>query len=337
MKKGSNDHRILALLEKWQTGDFNRFDEQELRRLLAEADPFMRDAAEGLLSHPEADHVARLDALRRRLSPPAAVLPERRPLWWAAAAALLALLAAWWWIDSPEPPAVAAVEKTLPSESLRTVPAAPDTPAAPPLLAAQQKRSRPAPGSPATAPSSVASRPSPTAADDTAADLSSISEVLQKATPPETASASEAASEAGVQPLADALPESPATPPPARAKTSEADQQAQTKPGAEALKKKKASAKPPSAPIPAGGWDRFRRDMRNQLTLPQAAKDKGVGVLTVTLILEIAPSTGQIRSVVFVQRAGYGCDEAAERFVHQYNWIAAPGGPNEVEVELIFR
>ena len=54
------------------------------------------------------------------------------------------------------------------------------------------------------------------------------------------------------------------------------------------------------------------------------------------MILDIRPTDGKVRSVLFINRLGYGCDEEAERFVQQYIWNIPPGGSSKIEVEIEF-
>ncbi|MBL7807867.1 MAG: hypothetical protein JNN28_08645, partial [Saprospiraceae bacterium] len=62
----NNDKRLLELLERWQSGDFTRADEQELQSL-TDSDEFRRETAEGYMSVPEANHAQHLASLRQRL------------------------------------------------------------------------------------------------------------------------------------------------------------------------------------------------------------------------------------------------------------------------------
>ena len=62
----NKDKRLLELLERWQSGDFSRADEQELQTL-ANSDEFRRETVEGFWSLPEADHASHLASIRMRL------------------------------------------------------------------------------------------------------------------------------------------------------------------------------------------------------------------------------------------------------------------------------
>jgi anti-sigma factor RsiW len=63
----NDDARFFELLERWVEGNFNRRDEQEMLAL-TRSDDFRREAWEGFLSAPEADHATLLRRLRERLA-----------------------------------------------------------------------------------------------------------------------------------------------------------------------------------------------------------------------------------------------------------------------------
>ena len=98
----NNDKRLIELLERWQSGDFSRADEQELLSL-TDSDDFRRETVEGFLSLPEVDHAAHLEAIRTKLRQQNG--GKKRvflmPIL-AAAAVLLLILATVWLIPSTE-------------------------------------------------------------------------------------------------------------------------------------------------------------------------------------------------------------------------------------------
>ena len=336
----ANDKKLADLLEKWRDGDYSYADEQELERLCAEGDTFTRDAVDGHLAMPEEDHTQHLASLRTRLAD--RVKTRRRP--WlsgilAAAASLALLITALWWFQYSEKTELEAVntQKNTPSAADRPV----LTDGNIDNQSSKQKTiaGKPSPSFAKPTPPAIPSTTLPTTAadvvmaDDDTKDLAhneakSESVQISDNTYPQTSS--------------NTYPETSYNgyPPPRSADNAV---QKSTEKATDAQKKAKSSypaaPKPrvAAAPFPAPNWDRFRTDMSTKLHLPQEAKDKGIGVATVTMILDINALQGTVRSVLFVNRAGYGCDELAEQFVQQYKWVVTPGGPSELEVEVIFR
>ena len=96
MINNNDDAHFLDLLQKWQSGDFTRRDEQELKALTAD-DDFRREAWEGFVAHPETQHHQTLSTLRSRLRDQDGRSGGRRigmvPIW-AAAAAMVVLIGA---------------------------------------------------------------------------------------------------------------------------------------------------------------------------------------------------------------------------------------------------
>jgi hypothetical protein len=63
----NEDTRFLELLQKWQSGDFTRADEQEMNALAA-SDAFRREALEGILDFPTHDQATAILSLRRKIA-----------------------------------------------------------------------------------------------------------------------------------------------------------------------------------------------------------------------------------------------------------------------------
>lgn len=336
----ANDKKIAELLEKWREGNFSRADEQDLQRLSAEGDAFTRDAVDGHLTMPDEDHAQHLASLHSRL---AERTKTRRRSWLTgilAAAASLALLvtALWWFQDAEKMEQIAIIHQETPSPAA-DIPVKSDGDID--NLSNKQKSvaNKPVPSSAKPLPPAIQTTTSPTAAadivvaDDRVKDMAvNDSEAEEERIPSNTYP----------QTSSNSYPQAPLNsyPPPYSADNAVLKKSENVKdPQKKAQGARTSSAKPrvAAAPFPAPNWDRFRTDMSIKLHLPQEAKDKGIGVATVTMILDINALQGTVRSVLFVNRVGYGCDELAEQFVQQYKWVVTPGGPSEIEVEVIFR
>jgi hypothetical protein len=304
------------LLEKWNSGNFTRADEQALQRLMAESDAFAREAMDGYFSNPETDHQLHLDSLRKKLREKQ---PQRRPFLpfylMAAAAALLLLVVAVWafW---PTPP---------PNELATNIPAqdsgASNNKPAPPAASPRDDRS-------------VKQRPGATPPPVVLSDDVAVIEEKEAAAPLENNVS---------EPLLNNAP--PAPPAAEDAKTEEVSQNevapirsvphTASNTGFSFGDKKRSNAVAP--PTPSVGWEQFKNDVETKVKLTQAAKDNGIKSGLVSMILDIRPADGKVRSVLFINRLGYGCDEVAEQFVQQYTWTVTPGGPTQIEVEIEFR
>lgn len=363
----ANDKKLTKLLERWQSGDFTRADEQELQRLLAEGDDFSRAAAEGYLSTPEEDHSQRLAVIRKKLIPSSNGYSFGSARLMALAASFALLLAAVWWTMRTDNVQQQTVQTTA-APSMVT----PSDKADAPIAMSAEKEPAVRPTLPETSSEKGKGRPAPAKSTDySVADVLSSSESVLGSAPepladdfPKAADsvAGEALSEVFItrsSPNTIPVEEKQASYPPTILRNgSEADtaqkeeaydqKSMRTDKSKEKVTadSKKAAAQPSARakevvsvarPSPAGGWDKFRSAMLRQLTLPQAAKDQGVSIGKVTMIIDINAADGKIRSVFFINRLGFGCDELAEQFVQKYNWVVLPGGSNEVEVEVTFR
>lgn len=314
----NTDQQWQELLEKWNSGNFTRADEQALQRLMAESDAFAREAMDGYFSNPETDHELHLGNLRKKLREKQ---PQRRPflpfyLMSAAAALLLLVVAVWAFWPTP-PPNELATNVTSPEINDPNAKPAPSV-ASPRNNQSVKQRSG------ATPPPVVLS-------DDVA-----VLEEKEDAAPPESNIS---------EPVLGNAP--PAPPVVEDAKTEEVSQNEvapirsipQTANNAGfpvgATPKKRSNAVAP--PTPSVGWEQFKNDVEAKVKLTQAAKDNGIKSGLVSMILDIRPADGKVRSVLFINRLGYGCDEVAEQFVQQYTWTITPGGPTQIEVEIEFR
>ncbi len=335
----NTDQKWKALLEKWNSGNFTRADEEALQRLLAEGDDaFLREATEGYWANNEADHQARLASLRERLS--FTEVAPRRSSWqrWAVAAASLVLLGGIWWLVRM--PSEQPITGRLPIDQ----PVA-DTPSAavPDRGAAKAKTTAPqaAPGTMADAAPQKASDLAmenttqalpPTSIQNDAAAVEEPSEVAGVAAPPSPTVQNDILEpeqkEYANQDFSKkrAANQSP-VPTPNNTKSSQSNTNYPTQ-TRNAVK---------TQPQPEGGWEKFKADMEKEMNMPQAARDNGVKSGVVNMILDIKPTDGKVRSVLFINRLGFGCDELAEQFVRRYTWVITPGGPTQIEVEVEFQ
>jgi hypothetical protein len=329
-----NDKKGLDLLEKWHSGDFTRADEQALQRLLANCDEFSRAAIEGYLEQPETDHLVHLSNLRNRLAQ-----QEKRPsnpLFFRLAVAASFLVCAaigTWWLSEKSDPTVDGITQETPK--------------------------------PLTPPDTGTTVAAPNNDDIVMSDQSlkkrSATPVIEQQKQYESIESTKPQADMAVNDLNEAMP-APSAPMPTEAeKSSTNDDKIVEAKETESLKKANSNAtaqksqsgavgvsppgvgakvktrtSAPTPPAPSIGWEQFRKDMETKLKLPQSAKDNGINSGTVTMILDIKPTDGKVRSVLFINRLGYGCDEAAERFVQQYIWNITPGGATKIEVEIEF-
>lgn len=328
-----NDKKGLDLLEKWHSGDFTRADEQALQRLLADCDAFSREAIEGYLEQPETDHLVHLSNLRNRLAK-----KEKRPSnpWFfrlaVAASFLLCVSIGTWWLSQKNDP----TENGLAQETQTTVTspgagATTPTPKADIVMSDQSLKKR------STSPG-IEPQKQYDSIDNTKPQADLAVNDLEMPAPPTAAPDIIKAEESITND--DKIVEAKETESLKKAKSNPAAQKAKDRagvapqPSVGAPAKTRTSAPPP--PAPSIGWEQFRKDMETKLVLPQAAKDNGIKSGTVTMILDIKPTDGKVRSVLFINRLGYGCDEEAERFVQQYIWNIPPGGSTKIEVEIEF-
>jgi outer membrane biosynthesis protein TonB len=317
----NDDLRLLELLERWQSGDFSRADEREMRAL-AGTDDFRREAVEGFLSLPEADHAARLAALRARLRPGARRMAL--PRWMAAAAALALLVAAVWFFQNPKPndadtlAQTEAIERTAP-------PPPPDSNTSATITDAEQTIDNQSFKTPAK--SKTGARPADDLpvgdvavaepSRDEAAGYSAPGVVAERST--NIATQQEEAAE-----LAKAAEQKDLSTVPA------------TKPGAPAPEAKTDAARAkktvPQGAVPVGGWDEFRRYLRRNARLPEAARQNNVsGSVRVQFRLD---ENSQPVDFQILRSLGYGCDEEAIRLLQAQAWQR--GSDQAVSVDVPF-
>lgn len=346
------DARFLELLERWQSGDFTRADEQELNALAA-SDDFRREALEGFMSMPEAAHDENLRALRLRLKNKAGggrliALPQVL----SVAAAIVLLLAAVWmfpqWNRSDVAPVAQsteapAAEKPLADSATPIDGLADNTPMN--WSRPDQQRTSPASGPATSIPGAPPGASPVVASDDIAAvtdkseDVAmqeSESDAFVAAPPPSTASAP-----GGAQPekeTSDKLSAAPqkneasgtaAGPPAEAAKAKKAMPAARAKdntwhetdrkPDMAAEKKAAREKEPPKESLPEGGWDAFNDYVRQSARLSLEARNHNVSG-TVQLQFNIN-GNNEPQGFVVLRSVGYGCDQEAIRLVQNWEWV----------------
>lgn len=335
-----DDKRLLELLERWQSGDFTRADEQELQSL-ADSDDFRREAVEGFWSLPETDHSQHLSALRQRLRQQSghgkrAFFPQ---LFMAAAAVLLLVLAVVWLIPSGEKTATLAQQETAPAAPAAEQPIASNLP--------EMKSSEPEASRGKTSPAldkmsrSVVADNQPTglfesgpAASDAATEVASsppapiqnqggaVMDEVVVSMPPARQSDTEMAQNASEE--VDMIQGNSA--PRAKAQKEYAD----ASKAKDAMKKKAPALANESAP--AEGWAGFQDYLRKNARLTEAARQNNItGKVRVRFQLD---SNNQPVNFQIVQSLGYGCDEEAIRLIKAYSWQR--GKTAEVTVDVPF-
>ena len=344
-----DDQRFLDLLQRWQSGDFTRQDEQVLRSL-TESDDFRREAMEGFMVLPETDHSAHLAALRKRFRPdiaPRRVLPM--PQMMAIAAALLVLVAAILFFPR-------AAEKQNDSIPQTAAPAAPTPELAPqsPLTdsptsgaIAQSVPRRPSTEPPTVRQSAegqapiVYQAPAPENRDMVMEELSSSAP-----------SATEAAPAAVRPPIADdELPGGPAgnmdkakmanKPALTRAKKQESEaadtiawNDTEKKSDLDRLRKEVRNEQlGPAQSEPTEGWLAFTEYLRQSARLPQEARDRNVSG-TVRLQFTVN-ANGEPQNFVVLRSLGQSCDDEAKRLVQNWGWIRGQNPLVTVEIKFV--
>jgi TonB family C-terminal domain len=327
----SQDIRLKELLERWQSGQFTRADEQELRAL-TDSDEFRRDAAGGYWELPDDDHGQRIRSLHARLRAKNGTAQRFNLAPWLAAAAVTGLLVWALWQVGPDP----SVQKPIAEERAPTAPIEPsgETPGE-----ATDKRAEQAPV--VTAPSV---RQGPAAAPIAAADKSTASETYvapAKPSPPEIAAA---------PPPALAKEERPAESQALRSTSNESktadvpnDDGLDGAPGNASAKKSKAqpdqdrakkmNEQTSASSEPAEGWEAWQDYLRQNARLPETARQNNVSG-KVLLQFRVGED-GRPVDFQILRSLGYGCDEEAIRLVKSYNWKRGANPTLKVEIPFI--
>ncbi len=345
----SDDQRFLELLQRWQSGDFTRLDEQVLRSL-TESDDFRREAMEGFLALPEAEHTERLTALRWRLG---AVRPRTRvlamPQMMAIAAALLVLVAAIWFFPR------AAEESSAPlAQTSEATPGAADQA---PVL---PETETPTSASDAIAESAPRMRTEEDAATSPATKVRPSAQ--QNATGNDDLVITQETEQSSATPPVQEPAPTLATPPPAARPATEPPRDRSA-----ALGKAKSAAKP-AAPMadttdlawndtekksdltklqrevraermgpvqsePAEGWAAFSEYLRQNARLTPEARDHNVSG-TVRVQFSVS-ANDEPQNFIVLRSLGYGCDEEAKRLIQNREWVRGQNPLVTVEVKFV--
>jgi hypothetical protein len=327
----NEDARFLELLQRWQSGEYTRADEQELYALAAN-DPFRQEALEGFEAFPEAAHQATLDRLRQKLAPKA----KRRvlfPQMMAIAATLLLVFAAIWFFNiKPMPSEKSAVAQELPPATppstaqdydVLEAPKVPlDKAAAPPMRSGSYSDGTYEAVKDVVMSRENAAQNKQTEDDAQPADFAATSpaseievngpgEIVQRSTniPPMK-------EDAGA--LADSMKK--------RAKTSAptTDTEAKTK---------AKVAKPAPGAQPQGGWEEFQLFLINNARLTKEARANNVsGRVRLQFLLDEQNKPANFK---ILSSLGYGCDEAAIQLVKSAVWLRGNGEPVTVDVPFV--
>ncbi len=358
-----DDARFLDLLRRWQSGDFTRSDEQELKAL-TDSDDFRREAMEGFMSLPGEDHDSRLLALHNkiRLRSGLTMEPARRVALFrigAAAAVLLLLICAIWMFPKRAIDRTAPIATKQSEPSGNTVFSQPVVPqnkddqqvadvseSRPPLAAAPERSS-----------AAAAKQDKPLAGPAETADLATAEKTEEvgkaataqyeapEAAVPVTAPAREdkMAGQTLSKPQQNEPPSAPATGAkdlskakkmkvPARSEDS-IWHRTDVKPDMDAAKKEAREAMQPQFSEPAGGWDAFNEYLRQNARLTPEARNNNVSG---TVRLEFTVNgNGEPQNFMTLRSLGYGCDEEAVRLVKTWDWVRGKSPNVTVEVRFV--
>ena len=346
----SDDQRFLELLQRWQSGDFTRQDEQALRNL-TESDDFRREAMEGFLALPEAEHTERLAALRRRLG---TVRPRTRilalPQMMAMAAALLVLVAAIWFFPRAAEESSAPLAQTSEAApgAADQAPVLPETEtqtSASDAIVQSAPRMRTEEETAATAPARK-ERPSANQNAPGNDDLAAAREMDQTSpTPPvqepaATMAAPPPASRPASDPAGDraaALGKAKSAAKPAAPAADTTDlawNETDKKSDLTKLQREvRAERSGPAQSEPAEGWAAFSEYLRQNARLTPEARDHNVsGTVRVQFTVNV---NGDPQNFIVLRSLGYGCDEEAKRLIRNWNWVRGQNPLVTVEVKFV--
>ncbi|MFZ4634759.1 MAG: hypothetical protein ACOYNO_11180 [Saprospiraceae bacterium] len=296
----TEDARFQTLLERWAAGDVTAAEERELLHL-AKDDVFRKEALEGFLQFPEADHAAHLSSLRVRInaSAPGQGMPRWRVYAWSAAAAAVLIACSIWWLrptsaeqNASDNAPIAAVEEKKADPLTAPKSQTPET----------ISRTKPTPAKPLP----PAGQPASGGRGEDAAKKDALEEVA-------------IASESKQEKMADALPparSAPVNPAPAGAKPT-----------------------PPSPPsqiriLPNDiWWQDLQRYLRTNARLTPLARNNNVSG-TVRLRGHLIPE-GRLVDIEFAETLGYGLEVEALRLMQDYNWPVNKDSVLEVEIKFV--
>lgn len=332
-----NDARFLELLQRWQSGDFSRADEQELNALAA-SDDFRREAMEGFMSLPEAAHEERLAALRIRLKKRVGggriiALPQIL----ATAAALILLLVAIFFFPKSNEKEVIPVAQTQVESAEKDLPQAPvsatetpeneriaaNAPAAKPISPPAENQSLPSSGAGAAVGETAAAEEVSALADEVKAEDIQPAFVAPPAAPAQSRALENAA---GARSQENAKAK--------KAETADTVwHDTDRKPGMDAEKKAAREKALPMESAPANGWEAFSEYLRQNARLPAEARNRNVSG-TVRIQFSINEN-GEPQAFVVLRSLGYGCDQEAIRLVQNWEWTRGQNPSVSVDVPFV--
>jgi TonB family protein len=342
----TDDQRLLELLEKWNSGDFTRSDEQALRQL-ASTDEFRRESVEGYLRAPSDDHQQSLERIAQRLQARAQPMKARWAYWhWAAVAASIAVFAVAIWTLIPTQEKRGEIIAQTPDMEMAddrvgergTAPTADSAPAehSGPIV---YNQSAPARSSQRTAVQprleSDYSRKKEAESANIVIDLSEAAKTDKMAPKPQqtTVPASAPSRSAAAK---DTAPSTADIGMASEGEISErAEQAVKAKKSAseraeEAVKDRKSAQKALNESVE----DVFSRYLYQNARLPYEAKNNNVsGFVRVRFSIN---DKGKASNATVIRPLGYECDEAALRLVNAYNWPASFRPPAPIEVDVPF-
>ncbi len=350
MNTSSDDQRFLELLQRWQSGDFNRQDEQALRSL-TDSDDFRREAMEGFMALPETDHSTRLAALRERLR--VAAPPRNRiismPQMMAIAAALLVLVVAILFL-----PRIAEKQNEPIAQTSETAAPSPTTP---PSIQEDESQPSDVMADRATIGKQAKERPSATQSPERQAPYTDQAPAgANKDVAVEesvTSAPANAPATMAVRPptVDDVFPGGPAgnvektkmvnKPVLTQAKkksTETADSlvwnDTDKKSDLEPLRKEvQADKLGPAQSEPENGWPAFAEYLRQNARLPLEARDRNVSG-TVRLQFTVNEN-GDPQNFIILRSLGQSCDDEAKRLVQNWNWVRGQNPVVTVEVKFV--
>ena len=347
----NDDARFLDLLQKWQSGDFTRRDEQEMNALSA-GDDFLRESWEGFLAEPETEHEVRLSALRARLRIQSGRGGARRVgilPWLAAAAAVLCLGGAVLFFQNGHQDAAAQIadQEAPTSAPLSPAPSTPGDPAEneglanqKPLAAADQMpiKDRPLPttsqldralGDPAAPALTQASAEAPVAVASESADA--LAE--RKASPAARSESEKDLVRSPAELSKEKMTAKPVSPARSRMTGDTAWNRNQPPPDMATRRKETHDAKQLAQSAPAGGWEEFEEYLRQNARLTPEARNHNVSG-SVRLQFNINEN-GDPQGFIRIRSLGYGCDQEAIRLVQDWEWVRGRNTVVVVEVPFV--
>lgn len=333
----NDDKRMLELLERWQSGDFSRANEQELQAL-TDSDEFRRETVEGFWALPETDHAKHLASLRdrlRRRGGGGRTIPLVQVISAVAAIGLLVLAVVWLLPtnESSVPASETAAQKSIENQPIASN--IPEQSNNAPQTAGKRENSQAGPGG-----SAIQSKPGSPRLDALSEGSGTADEIA--AAPPTVVTGEEANKDVAIQGYSS-VPEKQ-VPAPQKAMEDKMDDLEEA-PGSLATRsepeqkmgKAKDATKKKTAPgaqnsQPAGGWTAFREYLRRNARLPEQARQNNVsGTVRLKFRLD-----NQNQPVDFetLQSLGFGCDQEAIRLVKSYSWQR--GADPEITLDIPF-